>query len=89
MCDGKVFYYTSDVSIHWFQWEKQMQIDNKDQLQEVEESGTFEQALQKFKMQIPFIVLHSYIKQKQSASYIEHKLQYKRSKWTVVLPHLF
>ena len=87
--DGKVFCYTSDVSIHWFQWEKQIWTDNKDQLQKVEKSGTFEQALQKLKMQIPSIVLHNYIKQKQSASYIEHKLQYKRSKWTVVLSHLF
>ena len=86
--DGKLFYYTSDGSINRFQWEKQMWIDNKNELRKLK-SNTFEQALQKLKMQMSSFVLHHYIKQKQSASYIEHIDQFCRNLHHPVSIYLF
>ena len=74
--DGKLFNFTFDgeVSIKWFQWEKQLSINNKKQLQKIEESGAFDGAVSKLKSQIPSFILHHSIKHKQSSAYKDHKL---------------
>ena len=60
--EGILFTFALDgeVSIKWFQWEKQLTVNNKEQLQKGEDSGTFDDAITKLKSQIPFFIfLHS------------------------------
>ncbi|XP_065665666.1 uncharacterized protein LOC136087088 [Hydra vulgaris] len=71
--------------ITWYQWEKVAEGNGKEYIKKIEKKGRVDDLYRTFSKSLPSFLWHYFIKQKQSKTYRDHKIQLQSNPDTAVL----